>query len=544
LNFRMHDLSKSPLLKITFCFSMIEDHNKNVWLAGDGFCRWNRAKKQIDTLIPFPTVTHSLFNFVRLIDCDKNNNLWLTSFDNEIIQYNIPGNKMYLRLPENSMIDGYAVTNSPIIDNNIWLGMLNGISAFNIKDYSIKQFNYSDGLPSAAVTSYRKGSYYDANDNLFYFGAGQYLISFTPDIRLSNKPLPKFSIEMAGINRVLSETINLPYSQNDIELRFNSINFTDPEESRFAYRLLNEKDSSWRELDTKNLVLGKLTAGNHYIQARLYSMNNRWPEQLKMINIVIRPPFWKTPWFILFVAISLLMGIYFLYRYRIRQINQRANLDKLLAQTEMKALHTQMNPHFIFNCLNSIKKMILDNENGNASRYLSKFAQLIRLTLNQSSKPFISLRNTIDYLHRYLEMEQIRNNRFTYTLETDDDLNPDDVYIPPMLIQPFIENSIWHGELPENEMLKISIRFLQRNNELICVVEDNGIGIEASLKKKEDTIKHESLGIANIRQRIQVLNEKYKLSSTLNIEDKSSSSLYDGTGTIVTLHLPLKNTDA
>jgi len=538
--YQFHDLSKSPLLKITFCFSMIEDKNKNVWIAGDGLCRWNRSKHQVDTLIPFPKVTTSLFNYMEILDCDENNNLWLASFDNEILQYDCNNNKMYLRLPENSMIDGYSVTNSNIIDNYIWLGMANGISAFNIKNYSIKQFNYSDGLPSAVVTSHRKGSFYDEKENRFYFGAGHYLISFVPDINLSTKPLPKFFIEATGLNKSLSELISLPYSQNDVELRFNVINFTDPEENRFAYRFINETDSNWRELNTKNVViLSKLSPANHRIQVKLYSVNNRWPSQLKTIQIIITPPFWKTAWFILFIITVLALTVYFIYRKRVDQIQQRANLDKLLAQTEMKALHAQMNPHFIFNCLNSIREMILNHENMQASHYLGKFAQLIRLTLDNSTKPFISLQSTIDYLQRYLQMEKIRKENFNYCLEVDEELEPEETFLPPMLIQPFIENAIWHGQTADRPM-KLFIRLLKKNNELICIVEDDGIGINASLKNKEQQ-DHNSVGIANIRQRIQLLNEKYNLKSTVLVEDKLAVAPRNGTGTKVTLRLPVKN---
>jgi ligand-binding sensor domain-containing protein/signal transduction histidine kinase len=541
---RFYDLSQNPLLKITFCFSILEDKNKNVWIAGDGLCRWIRQQKMIDTLIPFPNVSKELVNYMQLLDCDNKNNLWITSYDNEILQYDCNNNKMFLRLPENSMIDGHSLTNSGIINDHIWLGMANGISAFNINDYSIKQFNYSDGLPSAVATSQRKGSFYDPVDNRFYFGAGQYLISFVPDVHVSEKKLPLFSVELAGSNQLLSEKISLPYSKNSAELSLNAINFTDPEENRFAYKFLDENNENWRELNTKNVVvLSKLPPGIHRIQFKLYSINNRWPAQTRTVQIQIRPPLWKSPFFLLFAGVLFLLLIYFLYRNRVIQINRRANIDRLLAETEMKALHTQMNPHFIFNCLNSIKKMILDNENGKASRYLSKFAQLIRLTLTQSSKPFISLRNTIDYLNRYLEMEQIRTNRFTYKIKTSNDLNPEDIYIPPMLIQPFIENAIWHGDPAEGRQMEIQIRFFPEGNALICIVEDNGIGIEASLKKKEEKLTHHSVGIANIRQRIQVLNEKYNLKSTLTIDDKSNGKTTVDTGTIVTLSLPIKNSD-
>ncbi len=540
--YRLYDLTQSPLLKITFCFSMAEDKNHNIWLAGDGICRWNRKLNKIDTLIPFPAAGKSRFNYMQILACDEQNNLWLTSFDNEILQLDCNSNHMYLRLPENNMIDGFSVTNTHIINNHIWMGMLNGISAFNIKDHSIKQFNYADGLPSAAVTSYRAGSFYHQSGNRFYFGAGKYLVSFIPDVTLTDKFLPRFSIEVTGNNKKLTETVSLPFSQNEVELRFNAINFTNPEENRFAYRFLDKKEAVWRELNDKNaVVLSKLSAGNHRIEVKLYSVNNRWPAQVRLINIQINPPFWRTYSFILAVILLLIAAAYAYYRYRILQINKKANLDKLLLQTEMKALHSQMNPHFIFNSLNSIREMILSNENNEASRYLSKFAHLMRTTLNQSEKTFVSLRSTIEYLERYIEMEKIRNNMFTCTISKDEALNTDELYLPPMLIQPFIENAIWHGRPGNHNSIHIQIDFKKENQLLVCTIDDDGIGIDQSLQDKENKVEtHQSLGIANIKNRIRLLNEKYNLQSSVTIEDKSPLSGGAATGTRVTLNLPLK----
>jgi ligand-binding sensor domain-containing protein/two-component sensor histidine kinase len=537
---KFYDYSNSPLLKITFCFSMLEDKNKNVWIAGDGLCRWNRKKNSIDTLIPYPNVIKTITNYMRLLDCDSENNLWLASYDNEIIQYDCNNNKMYLRLGENSMIDGHSVTSSEIIKNHIWLGMANGISAFNIKDHSVKQFNYSDGLPSAVITSYRNGSFYDAIHNRFYFGAGQYLISFVPDIQVPGKGVPLFSVEVLGENQVKGKKLILPYSKNSVELRLNAINFTDPEENRFAYRFLSDRNESWSELNTKNVVvLSKLSAGTHRIEVKLYSVNNRWPPQTQTIEFQIKPPFWRTSYFLFFAIALFVLLTYFLYRKRIQQINRQANIDKQLAQTEMKALHAQMNPHFIFNCLNSIREMILNNENEQASLYLSKFARLIRISLNHSAKQFVSLADTVDYLERYIEMEKIRNDHFSYTFDVAKDLNTDDIMVPPMLIQPFIENAIWHGTSQKKNM-NIHISFRHEGDQLICIVEDDGIGIEESLKKKEDITHEPSVGIDNIKKRIELLNEKYKLQSKVQIQDKLTLSPTNGTGTIVTLYLPIK----
>src|SRR5690606_29567336 len=210
----------------------------------------------------------------------------------------------------------------------------------------------------------------------------------------------------------------------------------------------------------------------------------------------IKPPFWQTTLFYFFSGFILISLFYFLYRLRIRQIRQKANIDKQLVQAEMKALHAQMNPHFISNSLNSIREMILNNENKEASHYLTKFAHLIRITLEHSTQSFISLRNTIDYLNRYVEVEQIRNANFTCNIETDNKLDLDEIVLPPMLIQPFIENAIWHGAANDTNKIYVQIHFEKEGKQLICKINDNGIGIRQSLAKKEESVNlHQSIGI-------------------------------------------------
>jgi LytS/YehU family sensor histidine kinase len=233
------------------------------------------------------------------------------------------------------------------------------------------------------------------------------------------------------------------------------------------------------------------------------------------------------------------LSAFLLYKIRIKSIRSKAEIDKKLAQTEMKALHAQMNPHFISNCLNSIREMILNDENKDASRYLTKFAHLIRITLEHSAKSFITLHNTIDYLNRYAELEQIRNNRFTFSQRIGEGLSEDEVMLPPMLIQPFIENAIWHGASARH--VTISASYSRAGDQLVCIIEDDGIGIKQSIAGKADQPKmHQSIGLDNIRNRIHLLNEKYGLKSAMHIEDKSDRNIPGQTGTIVTIHLPLQ----
>jgi len=200
-----------------------------------------------------------------------------------------------------------------------------------------------------------------------------------------------------------------------------------------------------------------------------------------------------------------------------------ATINEQLAEAQLTALQAQMNPHFIFNALNSIKRMILDNENRNASRYLSRFAQMIRLTLNHSKETFVTLQETIEYLYAYLDMEQLRfGSSFSYIIETTGLPDEEEINIPTLMIQPLVENAIWHGLMHRQGDKKIVIRFEQYNDMVTCIIEDNGIGIHASRKMKQEN-KRPSVGLENLRNRIKIMNEKYNMNCSLGITDLSET---------------------
>jgi ligand-binding sensor domain-containing protein len=560
--FREVTADQYPLLKVTFVFSMAEDKQGNIWLAGDGLCRWNTAKQTIDTLIPYPTVSKALRNYMLILDRDDNDNLWLSSFDNEIIQYNCRTHRMYLRKQEGNWVDGNTVTSSPIIHNNIWLGTDNGISAFNINTHTVTQFTHSSGLPSVAITTYRTRSFYDSVEDQFYIGSGHHLISFTPNTSLIREPVPRLLIDKILVQDSLvaykKDGLKLTYFQNDVTVMFNAINYSNAEENRFAWRFANASDTLWHELDYQNIVtLTDLAAGSYLMQVKLFSVNNQWPQQIQQFSIHIQPPFWKTTWFMLILCVVVIALVYFIGNWRINEVRkkERANalveqlkaeeyrnryeleqISNYLAETQLMALQTQMNPHFIFNALNSIKRMILDEDNANGSRYLSRFAFMIRLTLDHSKKTFVSLKETVEYLAIYLEMEQLRlGDTFTYTIETDAGMDDYETVIPSLMIQPLVENAIWHGLMSKEGDRKVNINFLKQDEKVICCIEDNGIGIrESENLKRFNKTRHQSVGLENLRNRIKIMKEKYDMDFTFEIKDLHEMHV-DRSGTLAVL---------
>jgi ligand-binding sensor domain-containing protein len=535
---------KQPLMRITFCFSITEDKDGNMWFGGDGICRWNARKQAIDTLIPYARVGSVLRNYVSLLDCDAKDNLWLYSPDNGILRFDIIHGSMVMEKAENEITDGAVLSNTSIIHDTLWLATESGMLAFDIRDRSVRLFPFGEGLPPLTMTNDAKAVYYDSAGRLFYLASRRNLFMFRPRTINSSEKVPRLFIDAIGTGGgILPENkdrIDLGYPDNSVIVSFNAVNFSNPEGNRFAYQVSPSADEGWHLLNwQRSVTFSNLSSGNYHIRIKLFSANNRWPEQYKDILLVVHPPIWRNGWFLTAVAVAVLLLIAVLYRNRVARIRERLSLDQQVAEYEMKALHAQMNPHFIFNALNSIREMILHEDNRNASRYLSRFAILIRLNLEHSKQTFITLRQNIDYLEAYLEMEQLRFADFSYRIEVSERLDTNDVKLAPMLIQPLVENAIWHGLLPKAADKWVRIGFFNRHGRLICEIEDSGIGIRQSLKNKtESQAAHQSVGIGNIRRRMEVLNEKYHISCSLTIMDKSDIPDRTDSGTLIILELP------
>ncbi len=189
---------------------------------------------------------------------------------------------------------------------------------------------------------------------------------------------------------------------------------------------------------------------------------------------------------------------------------------------EMQALRAQMNPHFIFNCLNSINRFIMKNESQAASDYLTQFSRLIRFVLNNSKKSWIPLEDEIDMLRLYLDMEKLRfKDAFHYHLFCGEGIDPSAMFIPPLLLQPFVENAIWHGLMHKEENGLVSISFRVKNDILHCTVSDNGVGRSAAANAgSKSSQAHKSMGIQITRERLALINGELNDEKVVfNIED-------------------------
>jgi two-component sensor histidine kinase len=530
----------TPALPFEKVKHVVYDAYGDVWISGHSLARWNNKENRFDTVITTYGGEGKFNDNILTIRADDSGSLWLHNALNGLLEYRIKEKRFVAWSMKDGLPSDVIIAMSPVIQDKIWLASNNHLYLLDTKTKHITLYDYRDGLPDHRPTGRR--IYLDEQTGLLYLCSDEYLVQFPFSPPAEEDHSSGLMIEAITANNKKTwyqpgDTLKMAHNENNLAIAFSVIDF-DKSNYQFFYRL-NAADG-WNPVgNQRNINLSSLSPGKYQLQLR--ASGKPGVEKTKSFLFIIKPPLWLTGWFISLVASLLACVLYFVYRRRVGYIRQRADIDKQLSQTEMKALQAQMNPHFIFNSLNSIREMILNNENKDASHFLSKFAHLIRITLDQSSQPLVSLRNTADYLQRYMEMEQVRNSQLTYCITIDEALNMDESFIPPMLIQPFIENGLWHGVSASNRNIHIKVHFKKQDELLVCIVEDNGVGVNASLKNKTAGGRtHHPHGISNIKNRIQLLNEKHNLHCSVTIQDKKDLDDNNATGTLVTITLPLE----
>lgn len=238
------------------------------------------------------------------------------------------------------------------------------------------------------------------------------------------------------------------------------------------------------------------------------------------------------------IGTLLVIGLIFLLINRY-QVKKRLTLQKEVAEYEQKALHLQMNPHFVFNCLGSISSFIVQNGTDSALKYLSKFSKLMRLTLEYSKDALIPIDKEIESLQNYLELEQLRfHDKFEFKIESHESIEFN-MGLPPLLIQPFVENAILHGLVPKEGAGMIIVDFDVQNSQLICTISDNGIGITKSAAIKENSMKaHKSMALEITKKRLEIMEATISKSAQIEIKEMEENN--EVVGTKVTLRLPIQ----
>ncbi len=441
-----------------------------------------------------------------------------------------------------------------LVDKNnvLWAVAYNGVNRIEQlgKEYSI--------VSKAIDRTLLKGDYQSVdmmqdNKGTIWMATSSGLLSFDPAVYAKTITAPHVLIDnimlLQNEQRIplqqqkgIFAHTSLSHEQNSLELLVTGIHYTDPTAVQYEYRLLGQ-DSSWIKAgNTRQIIIRSIPAGDYTLQVRAAAGSNQW-SNIAAWAFTVRAPFWKTWWFQTLVVLTIAGIVYYGVRQRIAALRKKAatqrDFERQIARVKMNMLRAQMNPHFIFNSLNSINNFILKNDPQNASGYLTKFSRLMRMILDNSRSEWVTLENELSALDLYIQLEGIRfDNVFQYKLNLDEDIDPAQVIIPPLIIQPYVENAIWHGLLYREKPGGLLLLEIKRvGDQLTIKVEDNGVGRQASTDlRSRSALKRKSHGMKITGERLDIVNMTYDANTNVKVED-----LYDenqqGSGTRVLITL-------
>ena len=360
-------------------------------------------------------------------------------------------------------------------------------------------------------------------------------------------PMPKLiinEIQINGKRRELNQLKELKPSENDVTIDFSTLSFVPNENYGVTYKINN---SDWKKLDMNDQTLkfSSLSPGIYNIQLAIHLNNER--VDLQSIQFEIKKPLWLNPIILLGFALIVLTLITSVYNFHIQKLKKRnelqlekINLEKNLNQSKLKAIKSQMNPHFFYNALNTIQSFILSNDKKQAVTYLSKFSNLTRTILEMTEKETISIAEEAKTLGLYLDIEQARfEEDFTYKIIIDPEIDAENIKIPTMLLQPYVENAVKHGLLHKQGSKVVAIHFQKKKEIIEISIDDNGIGRQKSaelnaLKNKN----HLSFATEATEKRIDLLNQYNQNNISIQYLDKTNLS-NQPTGTTVVFEIPI-----
>ena len=530
--------------------NFFEDSRGNIWFERtQGICVYMPARDSITSFLYSKNEKNSLPFAVAFAE-DKKGRVWVNGGD-YWLGYMLSDDPLKGVVYKVNMREHGSTgpLYDLVADNNGQLWTYNNTDLLKIDpdNLSIKKFSFQYGIEEPDFYHF---SFLPSGEMVF---GGRNEITIANPIELKRNteiPIPYID-QISVLNQPINfgtgvQSLRLKHNQNFFSIGFSAHAYTMAKEVRFRYRLKDFDD--WAEVTGRRFADYTNVPGGDYL-FQLQAANNEgvWNDKIFELPIHIGTAFWRTWLFRISFVVIVAFAAYSLYRYRVEQVKKKQKLksdyEKKLANIEMSALLAQMNPHFLFNSLNSIDSYIIRNESKKASEYLNNFARLMRLILQNSRSNYISLKDELEALELYMQMESLRfKNKFCYSIAVDGDVDTSSIVIPPMLIQPYVENAIWHGLMHRSNgtegLVKISIS--KNDDDLQCVIEDNGIGRKkaAELKAQKQTNHKRSMGMRITQDRIEIINKLYNMNASINIYDMEDEQ-GNPKGTKVELTIPV-----
>jgi ligand-binding sensor domain-containing protein len=463
--------------------------------------------------------------------------LWVGSFDDGLA---VVSKDTVYHLDEANGLSSNRIKSMCIVnDTQAWIGTNRGLNRIDVKEGQYLQFDVRvldiwDGLPSNEINEIRQ----QGND--IWLATDKGLVAFNPEI-LSYQPLPLTLV----LDHVFLDTeqeldpgqvAELNHNENNLTFVYQAITYKNPRRTVYHYKLegLNQ---NWNSTLNTSVRFHDLPPGKYTFFLRGTNADGGSSE-LVQYSFMIRKRFTQTAGFLVsMIALGGLL-IFIVVRSILTVQQKRSQLQRQIYLAEQKAMLSQMNPHFIFNSLNSIQNFILENDHANANVYLVIFSSLIRKILEASKKNFISLKDEIDIIKLYLELEKFRfQDRFEYTITIDPGINPGSITLPSMILQPFLENAIWHGIMPKEGKGHLDLKVTRKDKGALKIsITDNGIGRKKAEEITRKRKHHKPTGMKNVTERLKLLNELNNTNHSVEIRDLVDEQ-GTGNGTSVEIYL-------
>jgi len=499
----------------------------------DGFYKYNTASYSSEEI---------QYNFKSLlVNCitKSNDGIWLSTQHNGLLKFkNDSLTKFDHNLPNN-----FQINNIHYDDDVLWFSSDSGLFQYQLKNNALKLLSTQDGLDTAV------NDFLVLKNQIIIIRPKAFYTLPKSQSLFKTFKTAKVRIETVSINdrdTLVKSNYKLPYNHNKIGLTFNSNGFQSNQHVNYQYRV-REIDTSWQNipLNTHYVNFNSLPNGTYNFELKAQNISAKQSVYAVPITFKIAKPFWQTYWFYCLVVLTVFGLIWLYFRWRMKQKERQriAEIDKILIDKKitnlrLENLRSQMNPHFIFNALNSIQDYIVSNEKELASSYLVKFSRLIRMYLDYSQLNEITLEEELNALKLYLELEKVRfEDELDYDITIDEQLNTKQIKVPSLFIQPYIENALKHGLLHKltNRELKVEAKLVEQHK-LQITVEDNGIGRQKSEKLKRPNPQHKPFATKANEERVHLYKNKLKRDITIEIEDLyNENQKASGTRVIITM---------
>lgn len=491
---------------------------------------------------------------VRGITSDSHNHLWIATLGKGVYQYEITGPGQLQLVNAYDLEDG--LSSNFLLDaeaddlGNIWLGTYLGISVLRKKDraYFITNYDPKDGLIEKA---YQKIILHKDKQGVVWAATSMGLMSFDPRQIHFNEVEPALNVDYLKINgeafslkNLTDAGLKLPYYKNDLEIGILGISLKNSQKNKYQIKLEGGRDEWSVPTSQRVFAFNNLSPGEYTFSFKGSNNDLVWSSTPLNIPIYIRPPFWTTWWFYALTILITGVGVVYYVKRREQQLKEKereqGRISKMIAELETRALRAQMNPHFIFNSLNAIQESIITEQVDVAYSYLQKFSRLLRNVLDSSSKSYIKIEKEVEILNLYLELESLRfDDQFEYQISMD---NPKDeieeLYIPSLMVQPFVENAIWHGLMQKKGARKVNVHFTSDAESVKCSIKDNGIGRVAAQKiSRKKRRKHNSMALQLIKDRLELIKQQNEKATSIRIIDLYDDRL-QAIGTEVNIKVP------